>query len=66
MIQPLRKWHRRIVLTLGVLLPVLFVGGIRARHVRPSKKRALRTNAEATTSTVAQQGSQAESRGVGK
>jgi hypothetical protein len=32
MIQPLRRAHRVIFLVLGIVLPVLFVGGLVARH----------------------------------
>ena len=32
MIQPLRKTHRVIFFALGIALPVLFVGGLLARH----------------------------------
>jgi len=33
MIQPLRRTHRVIFFVLGIALPVLFVGGLVARHV---------------------------------
>jgi len=33
MIQPLRRTHRVIFVVLGIALPVLFVGGLVARHV---------------------------------
>ncbi len=32
MIQPLRRWHLRIFLLLAVLLPLLFLAGLHARH----------------------------------
>lgn len=32
MIQPLRIWHRRIFLILLILLPMIFFGGLGARH----------------------------------
>jgi hypothetical protein len=32
MIQRLRKWHLRIFLLLSVLLPLLFLAGLHARH----------------------------------
>ncbi len=32
MIQPLRKWHRRIFFVLLFLLPIIFVAGLAARH----------------------------------
>lgn len=32
MIQPLRRTHRVVFLVLGIVLPVLFVGGLVARH----------------------------------
>jgi hypothetical protein len=36
MIQPLRKIHRRFLMLLALLLPVLFVCGIAFRHSWPS------------------------------
>jgi len=38
MIQPLRKWHSRIVLFLGALLPLLFLAGLCARHRLPPEE----------------------------
>ena len=35
MIRPLRQWHRRIVCSLGVLLPVAFAVGLLARRQVP-------------------------------
>ena len=35
MIRPLRQLHRRIVIALGVLLPITFVAGIAARKTAP-------------------------------
>ena len=32
MIQPLRKMHRAVFLVLGIVLPVLFISGLAARH----------------------------------
>src|SRR6266436_7804771 len=32
MIQPLRKMHRAVFLILGIVLPVLFISGLVARH----------------------------------
>ncbi len=32
MIQPLRKVHRAVFLILGIVLPVLFISGLAARH----------------------------------
>ena len=32
MIQPLRKMHRRVFILLAIVLPVLLIAGIRARH----------------------------------
>lgn len=60
MIQPLRKWHWRIVLILGVLLPVVFLGGIRARHVRPAKRRAPRTDARKAMTLPVEQANRME------
>ncbi len=36
MIQPLRKTHRRIFLTLALLLPLLFLSGLVFRHSGPT------------------------------
>lgn len=35
MIRPLRQWHRRVVLVLGIVLPVAFVAGIETRKTVP-------------------------------
>jgi len=35
MIQPLRRVHRAAFFALAILLPLLLVAGIRARHVWP-------------------------------
>jgi len=37
MIQPLRKYHRRILFLLGVLLPLLFAAGLLFRHKWPKE-----------------------------
>jgi len=41
MIQPLRIWHRRIFLLLLLLLPIIFVAGLGARHHSVSPKLAI-------------------------
>ncbi len=38
MIQPLRKIHRPVFLILGIVLPVLFISGLAARHAPLSTK----------------------------
>jgi len=66
MIQPLRKWHWRIMLLLGILIPVVFFGGIRARHVRPAKRRAPRTDAREAMTLPTEQANRFETQGVGR
>jgi hypothetical protein len=41
-IQPLRKIHRRVFVFLAVLLPLLFLAALRARHPVPSNNIAPR------------------------
>lgn len=49
MIQPLRRTHRAIFVVLGIALPVLFIGGLLARHaplsaVQPVEDKLAQTN----------------------
>jgi len=49
MIQPLRRTHRVIFFALGIALPVLFIGGLLARHaplsaVQPVEDKLAQTN----------------------
>jgi hypothetical protein len=42
MIQPLRKWHRRIFYALLFLLPIIFATGLVARHHSVTDKHSTR------------------------
>ncbi len=65
MIQPLRTWHRRIILSLSFLLPILFVAGLLERHVWSVRKHVTTSKFIETHGTQEKHDTQTAERGVG-